>query len=318
MLRIGIIGAGGNGRGHARYYHKCPRSNVVAIADPDAERAKAVAEEVGAKAVADYTEFLDEVDAVVISSPNFLHRDHALACAGAGKHILCEKPMGLNLHQAQEITDAVEMAGVKSMVGFSVSFSDSIQTMQKYLREGRLGALISVWSRRLMYMDPARARGWRADQALSGGILYEVNIHELEWMMRLGGDVTSVYGRTWARERKTPRDNDHVWFILNFEGGAVGSHEGSQASPSAEYQRGIIGQEGGMITDRWGRGALYTKAGQKEAPADLEPGFDKHAHFLDCIENDAEPVADVHWGLKVMAAAEAVIQSAISGEVVHL
>ncbi len=318
MIRIGIIGAGGNGRGHARYYSKCPRSTVVAIADPDQERAQAVAEEAGAKAVASYEDFLGDVDAVVISSPNFLHRDHALACAGAGKHILCEKPMGLSLHQAQEIADAVEMAGVKSLVGFSVSFSDSIQTMQKYLREGRLGTLVSVWSRRLMYMDPSRVRGWRADQSLSGGILFEVNVHELEWMMRLGGSVTSVYGRTWARDRKSPRDNDHIWFILNFDNGAVGSHEGSQASPSAEYQRGVIGADGGMITDRWGRGALYTKAGEKEVAADLEPNYDKHAHFLDCIEHGAEPVADVRWGLKVMAAAEAVIQSAISGEVVRL
>jgi predicted dehydrogenase len=190
--------------------------------------------------------------------------------------------------------------------------------MQKYLREGRLGTLLSIWSRRLVYSDPAKVHGWRADHALSGGLLYEINVHELEWMMRLGGPVQSLYARTWARDKKTPRANDHLWFILNFANGAVGSHEGSQASPSHEFQKGIIGTGGGIITDRWGRGGLYAKAGEKEAPAEMEPNFDKNGHFLDCIEKGAEPVADVHWGVKVMAAAEAVIQSAASGQVVKL
>jgi len=321
VIRIGVIGAGNNGRGHARYYHECPRSEVIAIADPDTERATAVAEEVRAEAVSDHREFLDRVDAVVISSPNFLHRDHAVECAGAGKHIFCEKPMGLNVGQAREIADAVAAAGVRSLVGFSVHFTPPIQTMERYLREGRLGTLRSLWSRRLTYSDPNRGSGWRRDHSLSGGLLYEINIHELEWMMALGGEVESVYARTWASEQSretSPRANDHIWFMLGLAGGPVASHEGSHVSPTAEYVRGVIGTEGGMITNRWGNEVYYAARGSKEAPVEPAPAFDKRAHFLDCIEHGEEPVADVRWGLKVMTVAEAIIESAASGKVVNI
>jgi predicted dehydrogenase len=93
MIRIGIIGAGPNAQGHAHYYHQSPRARVAAIADVALDRAQALAGEVQAKAVSDYTQFLNDVDAVVVSSPNFLHREQAIACAQAGKHVYCEKPI---------------------------------------------------------------------------------------------------------------------------------------------------------------------------------------------------------------------------------
>ena len=76
MVRIGVIGAGNNGAGHARYYAQSPRAELVAVADPDADRAGPLAEETGSRKVADAAEFLDDVDAVIIASPNHLHLEH--------------------------------------------------------------------------------------------------------------------------------------------------------------------------------------------------------------------------------------------------
>jgi len=318
MIRIGVIGAGNNGCGHARYYHQSPRAEVVAVAETNPERAQSVASELGIRTVSDFTEFLDDVDAVVISSPNFLHRDQAVACARAGKHVYCEKPMGLSAEQADEIADAIKQAGVCSCVGFSVSFSEPIQTMLRYLREGRVGKLFSVFSRRMTLSVPDPGH-WRADHTLSGGLLFEINVHEIEWMMRVGGTVKSVYGRTWAAPgQKTPRANDHLWVTLNFAEGAVGLHEGSQRAPCGAYVRAITGTEGALTTDRWGKDLFYARAGEREAKIDCDPRFDLRGHFLDCIEHGVQPVADAEWGRKVMAVAEAVIQSAISGEVVEV
>jgi predicted dehydrogenase len=174
MIRIGLIGAGPNGADHARYYSRSPRSELVAIADPDQNRAKALATELGTMALADYREMLDQVDAIVISSPNFLHREHAVECAEAGKHIYCEKPMGISLDEAHQINEAVQKAGVKSVVGFTTRFTPPFQRMEQVLKDEQLGQLISICSRRLVYSNPAHMVGWRHDHNLSGGLLLEL------------------------------------------------------------------------------------------------------------------------------------------------
>lgn len=316
MVKMGIIGAGDNGAGHARYYHESPRSEVVAIADPDGKRASALAAECSAEALSDYRDLLGAVDAVVISSPNQFHRDHAVECAGAGRHIYCEKPMGLSAAQAAEIASAVRQAGVRSVIGFSVRFSAAIQTMQRFVREGRVGDLISIWSRRLFFMDLSEHPGWRADHALSGGLLFEVNIHELEWLMAMGGELESVYARAYARGQAGPLANDHIWVTLNFAGGVVGTHEGSQVSAVSQYHRGLMGTKGAMETTGWGSRLHFAEPGSGAVEVEQDEAFDLRGHFLDCVESGASSVADVEWGLKVMTAADAILESAATGQVV--
>jgi predicted dehydrogenase len=89
MIRIGIIGAGPNATGHGEYYAKSTRAKVVAVADVATDRAAKLAEICSAKAIADYKQMLGDIDAVVIASPNFLHKEQAIACAEAGKHVYC-------------------------------------------------------------------------------------------------------------------------------------------------------------------------------------------------------------------------------------
>jgi predicted dehydrogenase len=325
MVRIGIIGAGPNAVGHARYYKESPRTEVIAIADPNTERATLLAEEVGAKALTDYTDFLDSVDAVVVSSPNFLHQEHAVACANAGKHLYCEKPMGLNRSEAGEIAEAVQRAGVASTVGFAVRFSPQIQTMLRLQQEGYFGELVSLCSRRLHWIPRENRPSWRNDARLCGGLLFEINIHEIEWMMALGGAVESVYARIWSAPESllasgnSERTNDHLWVTLNFAGSTVGTHEGSWLSPLQQFYRSAIGTDGAMQTDEWGNALYWARPGEKRTVCEeLSPAFDLRGHFLDCIEGVASPTADVHWGYTVTTVADAILESARTGGVVSL
>lgn len=318
MIRIGIIGAGPNAVGHAQYYAHSSRSRVVAIADPDQQRATALARELEAESVSDYHEFLDKVDAVIISSPNFLHREHAIICAEAGKHIYCEKPMGLSLLDARAIAEAVKRTGVKSTVGFTVRFESPIQTIQHLAEAGELGQMLSLCSRRLFYFDPAHLTGWRKDSRLSGGLLMEISLHELDWMMALGGDVSSVYARTWAAEVVDERSNDHIWVTLNFANGAVGLHEGSWLSPTPAFYRNVQGTSRGLQTDEWGSKIFDALPGKDRVEREMDSKFDLEGHFLDCIEERVQPVADVAWGVKVMTVAEAVVVSAAQKRVVAI
>jgi predicted dehydrogenase len=316
MIRIGIIGAGPNGTRHARYYTSCGRARVVAIADPSLERAEAVAKEVGAKAIGDFRGLLGEVDAVVVASPNFLHKAQAIACAQAGKHLYCEKPLGLSQADALEIAAAVRATGVRSQVGFTISFDAPVAEMLRRHRAGEFGALISTASRRLMWQDPAKAIGWRSDHELSGGLLLEVNIHEIEWMMR-AGEVRSVYAR--MRSTQTgPKANDQIWVVLNYADGAVGSHEGSWRSATPMFYRSMQGTAGGATTNEWGNELFIARNGSPRETCATAEHFDLRGNFLDAIAGEAEAVADVAWGAKVMGVADAILESARRNQVVAI
>ena len=225
--------------------------------------------------------------------------------------------MVLSFTYASEIAHAVQQAGVKSAVGFSVRFEPTIQTAQKLVQEGKLGQLISICSRRMGYFPPEQMAGWRGTARLSGGHLLEISLHELDWMMALGGEVKSVFARSWAAKEE-PRANDHLMITLNFAENTTGFHEGSWAAATPVYYRGLVGTTGGAHTDEWGSKLYYASVGQNRALVDLEPAFDLRGHFLDCIEHDATPIADVHWGLKVMTVAEAIYASAESGQIVPI
>jgi predicted dehydrogenase len=311
MIRIGIIGAGPMAMSHGKYFATCGRAKVVAVADPLPAPAEAMAKETGAKTYSDYRQFLDQVDAVVVASPNFLHREQAIAVAQAGKHLYCEKPVGLTGDDARAIAAAVKAAKVTSQVGFSVRFDPTIQEMLRRLRAGELGALLSTASRRLAWMEPAKA-GWRADHSKSGGLLYEINIHEIEWMM-YAGEVTSVYARIRSVSNQGPLANDHIWVTLNYANGAVGTHEGSWLSPTCMFYRNLQGTEAGFSTNEWG-GELYFSRGSanRETVTGLT-GFDVRGNFLDAISGTAKATADVEWGVKVMTVCDAIRESARTG-----
>jgi UDP-N-acetylglucosamine 3-dehydrogenase len=317
MTRIGIIGAGPNAQGHGRYYTEAAgRSKVVAVADVDEARARAMADACNAKAVTDFRSFLPDVDAVVVASPNFLHKEQAIACAKAGKHVYCEKPMGLSLSDAIAIDSAIRAAGVRSQVGFSVRFDPTIQTMIRMSRAGVFGNLISLASRRLMWMDPAKSTGWRKDPALSGGLLFEINIHELEWMCYLGGPVQSVFARVY-KHNPHPRASDHLFVTLGFASGAGGMHEGSWIASTPQFWRQTMGDAGGAYTNEWGN-LLYTaRNGENRIEAKLDPAFDIRGDFLAAIETGAETTASASYAVRIMAVAEAVLQSAATGEAVR-
>jgi predicted dehydrogenase len=313
MTRIAIIGAGPNAAGHARYYAKCPNVTLVAVADPDTARATALASETGSTPVADFRSVLDQVDAVVVSSPNFLHLEHALAVCAAGKHLYCEKPMGLTLGEAEQITAAVAKAGVVSQVGFSPRNTGVLRALARRANAGEFGRLVGVTSRRLANGDPSkRMTGWRGDPAKSGGLLMEINIHELDWMMTVAGRVTSVNARMWAAQPGHPRANDRVWITLAFANGAVGCHEGGWTSTTPTYYRGVEGVAAGGQTDEWGQKLFISKPGQNRVEEQPDADFDLRADWLAAIAGGPRPAADVFWARNVMAVGEAVFASAAS------
>ncbi len=323
MIQIGIIGAGPNGAGHAkRFQNFADRCRIAAVADPVHEKADELAAACGAKACGDFKEFLPEVDAVVISSPNFLHAEQAVTCARAGKHLWIEKPMALNSEEARRMAEAADAAKVKTFVGFSVRFTGLILLYEQYLKEGKLGAPLSVWSRRLCFSKMRGRTSWRQDFQKSGGVISELMAHEIDWVVHLLGFPARLSCRIQSRRQADPRDNDHVWMTLGYEDGAAATLECSQMAAMPEYYRGVMGREGAVFSNKWGDEAYYhhVEKAPKDGPVSLplEEKFDKHGHFLDVLEGKCESRADVHWGAKVVRFSELALDSAAKGETITL
>ena len=122
-------------------------------------------------------------DAVVITSPTFTHADLVVAAAGAGKHVLCEKPLALTLEECDRIEAAVDEAGVVFEMGFMRHFDPPFMEADRLLREGKVGAPVIM---RSLTRGPGLPPPWANDPLTSNGMLAEVNSHDFDtvrWLM---------------------------------------------------------------------------------------------------------------------------------------
>jgi len=208
MIGVGGWGAGG----HLQAYHDSPHADVVAVCDVVAERAREVAAQWGVEhAFADYRELLTlpGIDAVDIATPNSFHREIALGALAAGKHVLCEKPLALEVEHAREMERAAREAGVVNAVNFVHRYVPAARYVKQLIDEGAIG---HVWHMNVTYAqgwltDPAFPRVWRLNRAIAGsGTLGDTGIHAADlarWW--LDDEVREVSGRltTFRTERPT-------------------------------------------------------------------------------------------------------------------
>lgn len=323
MIRIGILGAGPNGQGNARKLAEhADRCSITAVADPNTEAAQALAAEFdGTRVFSSEGDLFPEVDAVVISSPNWLHPEQTIAAAGAGKHVWIEKPMALTVSDADRMVEAVDAAGVASMIGFSVRFDAKSQEMKRRLDAGEFGEWFSACSRRNVGFAEEQFAGWRGDPSRSGGVMSELIIHEIDWAVFLFGWPDSIYCRKRTRNPEQAGDrlaNDHVWISLNYGRDRTVTIEGSQCAPIAEFYKSLIGTEASLHTRHWGQQLWRKTATSKDEQIETGPAFDKHGHWLDVIEGKTASVADVHYGRRITALIDLALESAGSGREIPL
>lgn len=136
-LNVGVIGLGEIGALHCEALIQLPQARLLAVADIDETRAKQVAGQTGAQAYQDYKELLARADinAVIIATPDHLHKEPCIHAAKANKHILVEKPLAMTLEDSKTIIEAAEKAKVKLMVGFTFAFFRNTNTPKPVLKK---------------------------------------------------------------------------------------------------------------------------------------------------------------------------------------
>ncbi len=162
------------------------------------------------------------VDAVWIATPNHLHMDHCIRAADNGKHVICEKPMALNLQQAEAMIEAVERNGVKYVQGHSKIYDPPVRKMREIVASGKLGRLIQIatWNYRNWLNQPRLAT--EVDSATGGGVAYRQGPHQTDVVRCIGGGLVSsvraIAGR-WSPH--FPNTEGNFSALLEFEDGAA-------------------------------------------------------------------------------------------------
>lgn len=226
-VRLGFIGVGTMGCDLIKETLKNPKGVVAALCDPDAEAlAKAQAHlDRPVPAFADPQAMLEAggLDGVVVASPGHLHAQHTIAALEAGFHTFCEKPMALNVNECEAMIAAANRAGKGLMIGQVLRYIGPYRYVLELAQSRDLGRPIAMRVIRTMGRWGNWQRPWRLRQDSCGGTLFEVNVHEIDLMLCILGQPTSVSGAGGKFVNDEIDYEDFITATITFAGGAVGS-----------------------------------------------------------------------------------------------
>jgi predicted dehydrogenase len=295
---IAIIGAGAvSDYHHVPGIRLDPRARLAAVCDADPALLERRRADWSIDRVSTDPEAIcadPEVDAVIIATPNFTHRSIALAAARNGKHVMCEKPLGLNAAEVGEMYRAARDAGVVHMTAFTYRFAPAMRYLKHLAASGSLGQLRHFRSQR--FLDwPETSWGWRQYKDKAGaGDLFDMTIHRIDFALDLLGPLDEVCG---AVARFAPRIeaadgsqcppsevDDWSSLIGEFAGGATGVWEGTTLAKG--YHRDGFGHEWAEVNGSLGSAVyrlhepntiLLGRSGHDLAPVEVPAEFLKPA-----------------------------------------
>ena len=261
-LRVGVVGCGDAAKiGHLPTYQKSPLSEIIAIADPVEAHLKEVQDLYNVpKAYSNPDELLDDpdIDAISICSPHWAHLNQVLRAAENGKHVLCEKPLGLNLEEVDKMIKAVEKNKILFQTATQKRFDHAFQYIKEQIIKKTIGDIFHVsifWYHSMPDLGPnpkkeliEGGRMWRLlDKRCGGGDLLDHGPHYFDLFRWWFGDIKSVYAQV-RRINQSRVNEDHMNIILTFKNENItASFERSQAifgDPFGEEKGRIHGTKG--------------------------------------------------------------------------
>jgi predicted dehydrogenase len=354
-LRLGIIGCGGiTVQNHVPGISLCPDARLAALCDADAGTLERARQQTGVVVTStDFMEIVhrDDVDAVVIATPNFTHKPIVMEAVASGKHVLCEKPLALCAADAWAMADAADKAGVRHMTAFTYRFVPAMRYLRHLVGRGDLGQPRHYRSCRLQDWG-TRGLGWRQVKRLAGtGELGDMLSHRIDFAHALVGPmkrlVAQIRNLTPLRDGQPNDTEDWVAVLSEFQCGATGVLESSKlASGRNESWRSldsveINGAAGSFvfITGQWnklqygraGGGDLealdvprefWTWPGSPRDPAVGDPlvtfRYDQMWEFVDAIRSQRPCENTFRDGARVQSVMDAAVRSAETGQWVEL
>lgn len=335
-VRVGVIGSGFIGNIHVDGLQHVPEAEIVAVASKTPGKARAFADERGIPdAYEDYRDILarDDIDAVTVAVPNYLHEEIVVAAAQAGKHIMCEKPFARTIQEAERMLAAVNEAGVKLVYGEMLCFAPKYVRAKRLVDEGALGKVFRI---KQSEEHDGPHSPWFWDVNLSGGgVLLDMGCHSIEfarWILDRPQvkSVQATLGR-FVHHDKTEGE-DHSVVVVTFENDCIAIAENSWGKTGGITDRcELYGTHGNTSADLIHGNALITHSktgyGYAVEKADTTTGWtftgfeeewnygfpQEMQHFINVILGKEEPIERGEDGLEVLKIIYAAYQSAGEG-----
>ncbi|MDM8098807.1 Gfo/Idh/MocA family protein [Oceanobacillus oncorhynchi] len=329
-LKIAVIGCGSIAKHrHLPEYAANKHVEITAVCDIVGERAEEAAVKYEAKAYTDYKELLkqDDIDAVSVCLPNYLHAPVSVDALNAGKHVLCEKPMATSAEEADQMIEAAQRSGKKLMIGHNQRFVNSHQKARELIASGAVG---KVYSFRTTF-GHGGPEGWSADGKDSWffkkdeafiGAMGDLGVHKADLIRYLLQDEfveVGAFVETSAKENANVDDN--ATLILKSEKGTIGTLAASWAYTAKEDNSTIIYGEKATLRleddPAYSLVVQYTNGETVKYELGAIQSNDEGGqttthvidHFIDSIQNDTTPLIDGEEGKKSLAIILAALES---------
>jgi predicted dehydrogenase len=325
-LGVALIGCGGMGRSEGRVLSGIPRARLVAVCDVSAAAGAEFGAEMGVPHVTDYRALLDrqDVDAVLVVTPNGLHTQVVLDAAGAGKHIFCEKPFAFTVAECDQMISAAGEHGVRLMVGHVLRLMPLFQRVIDLFAGGDLGRPVAAQITRVGWLGDPTAR-YRLSKQLTGGLLYDISVHEIDLLHALCGPTRSVYALLDNHVQRGIDYEDCAQLLLRFRSGASGHIFASLASPLGLSGGTIVGEQGSLRYTHGTGEIVYQRQGQDAAVteqvkrSDGENGYLRELRsFVQWVLDGTPPLLTAAEGRAAIQVAEGAYRSAATGAPVIL
>jgi len=311
-LGVAVIGTGFWGRNHARVFKELEETELLAVCDIDAERARNVANQFSVKAYTNSGKMLKrkEIEAVSICTWSTSLAREALKALKTGRHVFVEKPMAANVKQAEELLETAEKEGLHLTVGFLMRFIPGLQHIRKAVESKTIGDLVCATAKRVSQWP---------ERVGDVGVVKDTAIHDIDVMRYIfNHDPIAVYAKTGSMRHG--KFEDYAQIMLTYEGGKSAFIESNWLTPYKTRTLIVTGSEAIMKLDYITQELTIEDAKETVQPRYpwREPLKLELKHFANCVLEKEKPLITGIDGLKALQIAEAALQSSAKGRMMKL
>ena len=340
ILKFALVGCGRIAKRHSELlgFNKISNAKLISVCDVVEKNAKSIGKKFGIQSFTDMHKMVEETnpDVIVVLTPSGNHANDVIALARHKKHIIVEKPMALNLDDADRMIDACDSAGIRLYVVKQNRFNLPIVKLREAIEQGRFGKLVLGtirvrWCRDQSYYDQA---SWRGTINLDGGVLSNQASHHLDMLTWMMGDVEKVFGFGATQLVKIEAEDTAV-STLKFRNGGLGVIEATTATRPKDLEGSIsiLGEKGVVEVGGFAMNEIKNWKFKNETEEDREVisnysvnppnvyGFGHQAyyeHVVESILNNGPNLIDGLSGRKSIELISAIYESMETGEMTNM
>ncbi|MFC2002721.1 Gfo/Idh/MocA family protein [Chloroflexota bacterium] len=325
-FRVGLIGAGLQGKRRAPVLKQFPNTELVIVASAYLDIAKKLAADAACEATDRWQDVIerDDINAVMVCTPPNLHAEISIAAMKRAKHVLCEKPLTRTVKEAVDMIKVAKDNNVILKCGFNHRHHPAIQKAKEYVDEGLIGGVDFIRCSYGIGGRPGYEKEWRADTTVvSGGQLMEQGIHAVDLFRWFLGEFEEVVGFTATRYWNISPLEDNAFAMFRTAKGQIASLHSSLTQWKNMFRFEIYGQDGYILVEGLGGGYGMEQVtiGKKnfydpfkDETTEFRGGdnswYEEWKEFVSAIEEKREPLGNGYDGLEALKLVNSVYESA--------